>query len=250
MSPASDFCVRFIAELTRVLGALFETNVSSRSAELGSEAGFTVTIAAADGDRGALNAYFAATGAESLAEKLAASAAQPDEAAIISALKEVCGQVLAGLVERGPTAVRLEITGVAAVAEPDSSASTVVDVVMAGHEEVLRVAVGGDLDCEDSEAVDRDPSGRSRTLDVILDIDLPLIVRFGRTTMPLKALTALAPGSVVDLGRSPDEPVEVLVSNRVVAKGEVVIVAGNYGVRIRDVVSPAERARSLEGELT
>src|SRR5207244_123512 len=83
-----------------------------------------------------------ATGAESLAEKLAASAAQPDEAAIISALKEVCGQVLAGLVERGPTAVRLEITGVAAVAEPDSSASTVVDVVMAGHEEVLRVAVG------------------------------------------------------------------------------------------------------------
>jgi flagellar motor switch protein FliN/FliY len=54
---------------------------------------------------------------------------------------------------------------------------------------------------------------------------------------------------VIDLGRSPDEPVDVLISNRVVARGEVVIVSGNYGVRVRDVVSPAERARSLEAEL-
>ena len=82
-----------------------------------------------------------------------------------------------------------------------------------------------------------------------MDIDLPLVVRFGRTEMPLKTLTALGPGSVIDLGRSPDEPVDVLISNRVVARGEVVIVSGNYGVRVRDVVSPAERARSLEAEL-
>src|SRR5262249_14599677 len=89
---------------------------------------------------------------------------------------------------------------------------------------------------------------RSKTLDVIMDIDLPLVVRFGRTELPLKTLTALGPGSVIDLGRSPDEPVEVLISNRVVARGEVVIVSGNYGVRVRDVVSATERARSLETE--
>ncbi len=83
-------------------------------------------------------------------------------------------------------------------------------------------------------------------IDVILDIDLPVIVRFGRTELPLRTLTRLGPGSVIDLGRSPDEPVEVLVSNRVVARGEVVIVGGNYGVRIIDVVSPSERMPWME----
>lgn len=81
---------------------------------------------------------------------------------------------------------------------------------------------------------------------VILDIDLPLVVRFGRTEMPLRALTRLGPGSVIDLGRSPDDPVEVLVSNRVVARGEVVVVSGSYGIRILDVVSQRERVRSME----
>jgi flagellar motor switch protein FliN len=84
-------------------------------------------------------------------------------------------------------------------------------------------------------------------IDVILDIDLPLVVRFGRTELPLKTLTRVGPGSLIDLGRSPDDPVEILVSNRVVARGEVVIVSGNYGVRILDVVSPRDRMRSLEG---
>jgi flagellar motor switch protein FliN/FliY len=81
---------------------------------------------------------------------------------------------------------------------------------------------------------------------VILDIDLPLVVRFGRTELPLRTLTRLSPGSVIELGRSPDDPVELLVSDRVIARGEVVIVGGNYGVRILDVVSTSERVRSME----
>ena len=83
-------------------------------------------------------------------------------------------------------------------------------------------------------------------IDVILDIDLPIVVRFGHTEMPLRALTRLGPGSVIDLGRTPDDPAEVMVSDRVVARGEVVIVGGNYGIRILDVVSPSERMRSME----
>ena len=83
-------------------------------------------------------------------------------------------------------------------------------------------------------------------IDVLLDIDLPLVVRFGRTELPLRQLTRLGPGSVIDLGRSPDDLVEVLVSNRVVARGEVVVVSGNYGIRILDVVSQRERVRSME----
>lgn len=83
-------------------------------------------------------------------------------------------------------------------------------------------------------------------LDAILDIELPLIVRFGRTELPLRMLTHLGPGSLIDLGRSADDPVDLLVSNRVVARGEVVVVGGNYGVRVLDVVSPRDRARSME----
>lgn len=83
-------------------------------------------------------------------------------------------------------------------------------------------------------------------IEVLLDIDLPLVVRFGQTELPLRQLTRLGPGSVIDLGRSPDDPVEVLVSNRVVARGEVVVVSGSYGIRILDVVSQRERVRSME----
>ena len=83
-------------------------------------------------------------------------------------------------------------------------------------------------------------------LEMVLDIDLPLIVRFGQTVMTMKALSGLGPGSIVDMGRSPDEPVEMLVSDRVIARGEVVIVGGNYGIRITDLVSPADRVRAME----
>jgi flagellar motor switch protein FliN/FliY len=89
------------------------------------------------------------------------------------------------------------------------------------------------------------PSPESR-IEVILDIDLPVVVRFGHTQMPLRALTRLGPGSVIDLGRSPDDPVEVMVSDRVIARGEVVVVGGNYGIRILDVVSASERMQSME----
>jgi flagellar motor switch protein FliN len=88
-------------------------------------------------------------------------------------------------------------------------------------------------------------TGAPANLDVILDIDLPLTVRFGQTEMSLEALTRLGPGSVIDLGRPPEDPVEVLVNGRLVARADVVVVGGNYGVRILEVVSPADRVRSL-----
>lgn len=89
------------------------------------------------------------------------------------------------------------------------------------------------------------PKTAGDNLDVILDIDLPMAVRFGETELPLQALVELGPGSVVDLGRSPDEPVDVLVSGKMVARGEVVVVGGNYGVRITEVISRVDRIRQM-----
>lgn len=92
-----------------------------------------------------------------------------------------------------------------------------------------------------------DSSARSSSnLDLVLDVELPLVVRFGRTVMTLKTLTGLGPGSIVDMGRSPDDPVELLVSDKVVAFGEVVIVDGSYGLRITELVGRTDRSRPLE----
>lgn len=82
-------------------------------------------------------------------------------------------------------------------------------------------------------------------LDLILDMDLPLWVRFGWTNMTLQSLAKLGPGTTVDLERAPDDPVEVLVNNIVIARGEVVVVSGNYGVRVTEVVSAQDRIRSM-----
>ena len=87
----------------------------------------------------------------------------------------------------------------------------------------------------------------SDTLEAVLDMELPLVVRFARTVMSLKTLSGLGPGSIVDMERSPDEPVLMLIGDRVIARGEVVVVGGHYGVRVTDLVSSAERARALEG---
>jgi flagellar motor switch protein FliN len=82
-------------------------------------------------------------------------------------------------------------------------------------------------------------------LEAVLEVDLPLVVRFGRAVMPLRAVADLSPGSVVDMGRTPDEPVELLVGERLVARGEVVIVGGNYGVRITELTS-GRRSTDIE----
>ncbi len=90
------------------------------------------------------------------------------------------------------------------------------------------------------------PGRPGAAIDLVLDVELPLMVRFGRAVLSLKTLAGLGPGSVVDMGRSPDDPVELLVSDKVIAYGEVVIVDGSYGLRITDLVSRQDRLLALE----
>jgi flagellar motor switch protein FliN/FliY len=82
-------------------------------------------------------------------------------------------------------------------------------------------------------------------MDLLLEVELPVNVSFGRSQMRLKDLVKLSTGSIVELNRSVSEPVEVIVNNCVIARGEVVVVEGNYGVRIRQIVSRQERLRTL-----
>ena len=85
----------------------------------------------------------------------------------------------------------------------------------------------------------------SKTFELLLDVELPVSVSFGRAQVPLKDVLKLTTGSIVELNRSIHEPVEVIVNNCVIARGEVVVVEGNFGVRIHQVISRQERLRTL-----
>jgi flagellar motor switch protein FliN len=88
---------------------------------------------------------------------------------------------------------------------------------------------------------------KSQTLDVLLDIELPVTVRLGSTQMTFADVMGLNAGSLVEFGRSPEDPVDVLVNGRVVARGEMVMVQGNYGVKITEIASRRERLDTGSG---
>jgi len=75
-------------------------------------------------------------------------------------------------------------------------------------------------------------------LDLILDVELNLTLRFGERTLALRDVMGLAPGAVLELDRQVEEPVELLLDGKVIARGEAVIVDGSYGLRVTDVPQP------------
>jgi flagellar motor switch protein FliN/FliY len=81
----------------------------------------------------------------------------------------------------------------------------------------------------------------SRTFELLLDVELPVSVSFGRATLRISDALNLVSGSLIELDRALTDPVELLVNNSVIARGEVVVVEGNYGVRLTEIVSHRER---------
>jgi flagellar motor switch protein FliN/FliY len=80
-------------------------------------------------------------------------------------------------------------------------------------------------------------AGGQNTLDLLLDVQLELSVELGRATMPVRDVLHLGPGSVVELNKLGGEPVDILVNGRPIARGEVVVVDENFGVRITEIIS-------------
>lgn len=88
-------------------------------------------------------------------------------------------------------------------------------------------------------------NGTDLNLDVILDVPVSLSLEVGRTRIPIRNLLQLNQGSVVELERGAGEPLDVYVNGTLIAQGEVVVVNDRFGVRLTDVVSPAERIKRL-----
>jgi flagellar motor switch protein FliN/FliY len=96
----------------------------------------------------------------------------------------------------------------------------------------------------DPEALLAQRSQTSRTLELLREIELPVSISFGRAEMALRDVLKLTAGSVVELDRSIDDPVELIVNDTVVALGEVVVVEGNYGLRIQKIMGRVDLLHS------
>ena len=95
---------------------------------------------------------------------------------------------------------------------------------------------------------DATASGRSSkdvNLDVVLDIPVNISMEIGRTKISIRNLLQLNQGSVVELDRLAGEPMDVLVNGTLIARGEVVVVNEKFGIRLTDIISPAERVKKL-----
>lgn len=102
-----------------------------------------------------------------------------------------------------------------------------------------------EAEAEVPKVVEADPA-RNRNLDLILDIPLKVTVELGRTKMIVNDLLALGQGSVIELNKLAGEPMEVLVNDKLVARGEAVVVNEKFGVRLTDIISPMERIQQLK----
>lgn len=203
-------------------------------------AGFLISVRTTGSQNGIVVAWVETAVAEACARAGGDAGGQPPLDAVIRALREAATHACA-IVGFAPEfdGLRLTVSGVAPGAPP-AAASVFRFPLSGGTNGTVALSASITASADDAAAT------TNGNLDLVLDVELPLVVRFGRTTLSLKALSGLGPGSIVDMGRSPDEPVELLVSDKVIAYGEVVIVDGSYGLRITDLVSRSDRLRALE----
>ncbi|MEQ1875897.1 MAG: flagellar motor switch protein FliN [Bdellovibrionia bacterium] len=103
----------------------------------------------------------------------------------------------------------------------------------------------GDGGAKGGGSDEKDPKDQ-RNLDLILDIPLRVTVELGRTKMVVSELLNLGQGSVIELNKLAGEPLEVLVNDKLVARGEAVVVNEKFGVRLTDIISPTERVAQLK----
>lgn len=97
-----------------------------------------------------------------------------------------------------------------------------------------------------NEVTDDGVPGTDVKLDVVLDIPVNISMEIGRTKISIRNLLQLNQGSVVELDRLAGEPMDVLVNGTLIARGEVVVVNEKFGIRLTDIISPAERVKKLK----
>jgi flagellar motor switch protein FliN/FliY len=89
------------------------------------------------------------------------------------------------------------------------------------------------------------PAAAPTNIDLIMEIELPVVIRLGSTELSLKEVMKLGPGAIIELNKGVDEAVELLVNNQIIAQGEVVVVEGNFAFRVTEIESKSKRITTL-----
>lgn len=89
------------------------------------------------------------------------------------------------------------------------------------------------------------PPADIKNIDLLMDIELPIIIQIGKTELLLQDILKLTPGAIIELNKATEDPIDLMVNNKLVARGEVVVVEGNFAFRITEIASPADRIQSL-----
>ncbi|MCC7124545.1 MAG: FliM/FliN family flagellar motor switch protein [Acidobacteria bacterium] len=246
MTTVPELLQALVAALSQALGGLTNAPASAPAAASVDGTGWCLAITTSGNLEGELAVWIADADALALARVLRGATPEPDAAAIGDVVRDLCQRAI-GQVASVPAFASVTLRpGALQPGQPAADASGF--ALQAGEVRLTVNLSGSGVSRQPAApAASRSAAPSHDRLDMVLDIELPLTVRFARTSMPLKALAALGPGAIVNMGRTPDDPVQMLVGDRVIARGEVVVVAGNYGIRITDLVSPADRVRALEG---
>ena len=106
-------------------------------------------------------------------------------------------------------------------------------------------AAGAPSGAKPSKTQNGGGDGANTNLDMLLDIPLEITIELGRTKMLINDLLKLGQGSVIELTKEAGDTLEILANNRLIAKGDVVVVNKKYGIRLTEVISPVERLEKL-----
>lgn len=128
----------------------------------------------------------------------------------------------------------------------DSSASPLGNMNLGDLGAALAGASGGAGESAAGGAGMKGSSPPLQSLDFILDIPLKVTAELGRSKMAIRDILQLAQGSVIELSKFAGEPLEVLVNDKLIARGEVVVVNEKFGIRLTDIISPVERIEQLK----
>jgi len=137
--------------------------------------------------------------------------------------------------------------GVAAPAPPSpvpAAPTPVAPGQMYGTPQDMTVKPAAFMPLQSAGAAEPDLSN-GKNIDLLLDINMKVSVELGRTRMAVRDVLGLSSGSVVELDRQAGEPVDILINDRLVARGEVVVIDDRFGVRVTDIETPSQRVRSL-----
>lgn len=173
-----------------------------------------------------------------------------DEPAVRTTYLELVSRGLAGMAEQLSGRLGREVTcgsGEERLDEASGVRPVVVRFPLPG-DQTTEIVMGADQDLVDAlfaASQPATPAVTPKTLDLLLDVELPVSVSFGRAQIALKDVLKLTTGSILELDRTIAEPVEVIVNNCAIARGEVVVVEGNFGVRVLQVISRQERLKTV-----